>query len=194
MRVIPRTEKHHQPEISIIKSLREPNLKQWSISLAIAGISFVALFSQFFTNFSGPNTTSAPHSALRNGLTAGFQYWSNQQSTGARGDSRWHYYLSMLIAYEWAILFIALFGSGNYSTTHPLQPNDHVVGSRWTHCLLVGSRTHALAHHPYSLAHHYHRRTRHSAHMGNSLHAKEKKTNRMFRSISSLNFRSFSIH
>ena len=110
MRVIPRTEKHHQPEISIIKSLREPNLKQWSISLAIAGISFVALFSQFFTNFSGPNTTSAPHSALRNGLTARFQYWSNQQSTGARGDSRWHYYLSMLIAYEWVILFIALFG------------------------------------------------------------------------------------
>ena len=110
MRVIPRTEKHHRPEISIIKSLREPNLKQWSISLAIAGITFVALFSQFFTNFSGPNTTSAPHSALRNGLTAGFQYWSNQQSTGARGDSRWHYYLSMLIAYEWVILFIALFG------------------------------------------------------------------------------------
>ena len=110
MRVIPTTEKHHQPEVSILKSLREPNLKQWSISLAIAGITFVALFTQLFTNFSGPNTTSAPHGALRNGLTAGFQYWSNQQSTGARGDSRWHYYLSMLVAYEWVILFIALFG------------------------------------------------------------------------------------
>ena len=108
--VVPTLRKQHLQAIPLIRSIRVANPKQWISSLAAASIVFVALFTQLFTNFSGPNTPSAPNGALRNGITAGFQYWSNQQNTGARGDSRWHYYLSMLVAYEWVILIIALFG------------------------------------------------------------------------------------
>jgi|TARA_B100001094_G_scaffold123600_1_gene119373 uncharacterized protein (TIGR03663 family) len=110
IRIVPTLRKQHLQAISLIWSIRVVNIKQWISSLAAASIIFVALFTQLFTNFSGPNTQSAPNGALRNGITAGFRYWSNQQSTGARGDSRWHYYLSVLVAYEWVILLVALFG------------------------------------------------------------------------------------
>ena len=92
------------------KGLRTPTRKQWVLSLVIPAVVFVGLFSQFFTSFLGPKTTSAPHGALRNGLTAGFNYWASQQESGSRGDSRWHYYLTLLSAYEWVVLILAIFG------------------------------------------------------------------------------------
>ena len=97
-------------QLPIVRSFRTPTLSQWILSVLISATLFVALFSQFFTRFSGPETAAAPNSALRNGLTAGFNYWVGQQKDGFRGDSRWQYYLTLLSAYEWLILFLAVLG------------------------------------------------------------------------------------
>ena len=71
----------------------------------------MVLFTQFLTDFSGPESESAPHSALRNGLTAGFEYWRGEQDT-VRGDARWQYYLAVMPAYEWFILGLSFIGIG----------------------------------------------------------------------------------
>lgn len=98
------------PSNRIFRALRTPTRVQWLLTPLVPAFLFIGFFSQFFTSFSGPNVTSAPHGALRNGLTAGFTYWASQQKEGSRGDSRWQYYLTLLSAYEWFVLFFALFG------------------------------------------------------------------------------------
>ena len=98
------------PPVTFVKSLKAPTRFQWLITLVTPIVIFVVIFSQFFTSFAGPKTSSAPHGALRNGLTAGFNYWTSQQKEGSRGDSRWQYYLTLLSAYEWLVVILALLG------------------------------------------------------------------------------------
>ena len=77
--------------------------------MTVAAIVFTALFTQFFQQFDGPGVATAPYGAIRNGLVSGFEYWLGEQAT-VRGDSRWQYYLVLLLAYEWIALGLAFVG------------------------------------------------------------------------------------
>ncbi len=96
-------------QVRVWRSLQVPRIVGWVLALVVAGFLFVVIFSQFFQQFEGPGVVTAPHGAIRNGLTAGFEYWLGEQAT-VRGDSRWQYYLVLLFAYEWMALCFALVG------------------------------------------------------------------------------------
>jgi predicted membrane-bound mannosyltransferase len=96
-------------DIAVIVSLRRVGARAWAIGVGAATAAFVLVFSQFFTNFSGPGSEQAPNGGLLNGLTAGVKYWLNEQDT-VRGDARWQYYLAVIPAYEAFIVVLALVG------------------------------------------------------------------------------------
>ena len=96
-------------QVPIFRALMVPRLGGWIFAVTLAAIVFVALFTQFFQQFDGPGLTTAPYGAIRNGLVSGFEYWLGEQAT-VRGDSRWQYYLVLLLAYEWIALGLAFAG------------------------------------------------------------------------------------
>ena len=96
-------------QIPTLRSFCVPRLTWWILGCVVAGFFFVALFTQFFQDFNGPGSITAPHGAIRNGLTSGFEYWLGEQAT-VRGDSRWQYYLVLLLAYEWLAIVLAIVG------------------------------------------------------------------------------------
>jgi hypothetical protein len=96
-------------DVEILKSLRTPRGIGWVLAGMTASFLFLLLFTQFFQQFDGPDVITAPYGAIRNGLTAGFEYWLGEQET-VRGDARWQYYLVLLLAYEWLALGLATVG------------------------------------------------------------------------------------
>ena len=98
------------PQIPVFRSFSIPRIAGWALAVVVAAVFFVAIFTQFFQQFNGPGAATAPHGAIRNGLTAGFEYWLGEQAT-VRGDSRWQYYLVLLFAYEWLALVLAVVGT-----------------------------------------------------------------------------------
>ena len=96
-------------QVPVFRALMVPRFGGWIFAVVIAAIVFVALFTQFFQQFDGPGVTTAPYGAIRNGLVSGFEYWLGEQAT-VRGDSRWQYYLVLLLAYEWIALGLAFAG------------------------------------------------------------------------------------
>ncbi len=96
-------------QFPVFRALLIPRFGGWIIAVFLAAIVFVALFTQFFQQFDGPGVTTAPYGAIRNGLVSGFEYWLGEQAT-VRGDSRWQYYLVLLLAYEWIALGLAFAG------------------------------------------------------------------------------------
>ncbi len=98
-------------QVRFIASLRTVPSHWWLTAVWTSILLFIALFTQFFTDFSGPESETAPYSAIRNGIEAGFRYWRGEQDT-ARGDARWQYYLAVIPAYEWFILALSAVGIG----------------------------------------------------------------------------------
>ena len=96
-------------QVPVFRALLVPRFGGWIFAVVLATIVFVALFTQFFQQFNGPGVTTAPYGAIRNGLVSGFEYWLGEQAT-VRGDSRWQYYLVLLLAYEWIALGLAFAG------------------------------------------------------------------------------------
>lgn len=96
-------------QFPVFRALLIPRFGGWIVAVFLAAIVFVALFTQFFQQFDGPGVTTAPYGAIRNGLVSGFEYWLGEQAT-VRGDSRWQYYLVLLLAYEWIALGLAFAG------------------------------------------------------------------------------------
>ncbi len=96
-------------QIPVFRTLLTPRLGGWVLAGLVSAVIFVALFTQFFQQFSGPGALTAPYGAIRNGLVSGFEYWLGEQAT-VRGDSRWQYYLVLLLAYEWMVLCFACVG------------------------------------------------------------------------------------
>lgn len=96
--------------VPVVRSLAVVSARWWLAALLISSLLFVALFTQFFSDFSGPpDSFSAPYGSIKNGLFAGFEYWRGEQDT-VRGDSRWQYYLAVVPAYEWFILALSAVG------------------------------------------------------------------------------------
>ncbi len=96
-------------DVRLFRVVRHVGGLGWAFAIVSTVVWFVALFTQFFTRFSGPGSPTAPHSALRNGLVAGVEYWLGEQDT-VRGDARWQYYLAVIPAYEWFVLALAFVG------------------------------------------------------------------------------------
>ncbi|MFN3218343.1 MAG: flippase activity-associated protein Agl23 [Acidimicrobiales bacterium] len=95
--------------VPVLRSLVAVPAAWWAGAVAGSSLLFVALFTQFFTEFDGPGTEAAPYGAIRNGLVAGFEYWRGEQDT-LRGDARWQYYLALIPAYEWLVVGLAVVG------------------------------------------------------------------------------------
>jgi uncharacterized protein (TIGR03663 family) len=71
----------------------------WAWGGSIFLVVYTLLFSSFLTNPDG----------LKEGLWGSISYWLSQQPV-ARGSQPWFYYLVLISAYEWAILFLGLVG------------------------------------------------------------------------------------
>ncbi len=98
-------------EVPILRSFLAVPLTWWLTAVWVSILLFIALFTEFFTNFGGAGTESAPYGSIENGLRAGFEYWRGEQDT-VRGDARWQYYLAIIPAYEWFALALAAVGIG----------------------------------------------------------------------------------
>lgn len=96
-------------QVPVVRAMTTPRLGGWILAVVVAAVIFVALFTQFFQQFDGPGVVTAPYGAIRNGLVSGFEYWLGEQAT-VRGDSRWQYYLVLLLGYEWIALGLAFMG------------------------------------------------------------------------------------
>ncbi len=79
------------------------NWRRWSIAAAIHYAIFVVLFTTVFTNGTG----------IASGLVGSLGYWLAQQEV-QRGGQPWHYYIVMVVLYEYLPLLLTLIASGYY--------------------------------------------------------------------------------
>ncbi len=98
-------------EVPVLRSVLAVPVSWWLTAVWTSILLFITLFTEFFTNFSGAGTESAPYGSIENGLRAGFEYWRGEQDT-VRGDARWQYYLAIIPAYEWFLLGLSTVGIG----------------------------------------------------------------------------------
>jgi len=81
------------------RSLGEVGWQAWAWTI----LAFLAVFSIVFTSlFRYPE-------GFADGLTDGIEYWLSQHSVG-RGSQKWHFYLTILVFYEWLIVGLAVAG------------------------------------------------------------------------------------
>ncbi len=86
-------------EGSLIRAVREVGRDAWIWGAAAFAGVFTLLFTTFLTN---------PH-GLQDGVVESIRYWLSQQPVN-RGGQPWFYYLVVLPAYEWPVLFFAAIG------------------------------------------------------------------------------------
>ncbi len=91
----------------------------WAVALGVGAVGFVALFTVFFSNWTGSDTEFTRWNSVVDGIRGGFSYWRGQQDVG-RGGQPGYYYFYVIPAYEW--LAVALAGVGVFRVArHPTR-------------------------------------------------------------------------
>ena len=87
-------------DTQIIAAIRSVGGGAWIWAACSFAIVFTVLFTVFFTNPQG----------LRDGATKSLTYWLSQHEVN-RGDQPWFYYLVVIPAYVWPVVFLAIIGA-----------------------------------------------------------------------------------